>query len=504
MSGYVKLHERDSVIIALRQYEAGEQIQLEDGIVLKLLEDIPQGHKIAATSIQKGEQIFKFGYSIGKATATIEAGQWVHTHNLKTALKGTLDYRYEPNKAAFAEAEQASRLSPFKQQTFYGYRRANGEVAIRNEIWIINTVGCINKTCEIVAKQASALYSEQVDGVYHFAHPFGCSQLGDDLMYTQKLLAALVNHPHAAGVLVMGLGCENNQIELFKQAIGEYDEKRIKFIAVQQAEDEIAESLELIEQLADYASTFKREAISIAELKIGLKCGGSDGLSGITANPLAGKVADRLTAAGGSVFLTEVPEMFGAELILMERAATTHVFESMVCLINDFKDYFVRHGQEIYENPSPGNKDGGITTLEEKSLGCTQKGGHAIVTDVIKYGERAKQSGLTLIEGPGNDLISVTALSAAGAHLVIFTTGRGTPFGGPVPTMKVSTNSALAAKKKNWIDFNAGELVDGKTMEQLTNELWQHIIAIASGEKTTLNEQYGLKEIAIFKDGVIL
>jgi len=512
MNEWIKLHEKDSVAIALRPYQQGEQLQLENGSSINVQDEVPFGHKIALQGIKQGEHVLKFGYSIGVATTDIEKGAWIHTHNLSTGLKGILDYQYNPIHGGAEEAAAGAAASDAltdttnaaEELTFQGYVRDNGEVGIRNEIWIINTVGCINKTCEVVARQASAMYGNRVDGIYHFAHPYGCSQLGDDLTYTQKLLASLVNHPNAAGVLVIGLGCENNQVESFQQAIGPFDERRIKFVKAQQSEDEIEESLELIEQLVEYAETFKRQSVPISNLKIGLKCGGSDGLSGITANPLAGAIADRITAAGGTAILTEVPEMFGAETILMERAASREVFDDIVDLINDFKQYFIRHGQEIYENPSPGNKAGGISTLEEKSLGCTQKGGHAIVTDVIGYGERVKKKGLTLLEAPGNDLVSVTALSAAGAHIVLFTTGRGTPFGGPVPTVKIATNSQLAERKRNWIDFNAGRLLDEKTMPELSEELWQQIIALASGEKQTHNERNGFKEIAIFKDGVTL
>ncbi|MFC6331874.1 UxaA family hydrolase [Paenibacillus septentrionalis] len=504
MNEWIRLHEKDSVIIALRAFARGEQLTLDTGNTIELLDDVPFGHKIAVQPIAEGEHVLKFGYSIGVASTLIGTGAWVHTHNMGTGLKGILSYEYMPNLAALEQAAAIQAQDHERNRTFKGYIREDGEVGIRNEIWIINTVGCINKTCEIVARQASSMYAGRVDGIYHFAHPYGCSQLGDDLTYTQKLLASLVRHPNAAGILVIGLGCENNQIELFQQVIGEYDPRRIKFVKAQQAEDEIEESLELIEQLVDYAETFKREEVPISRLKLGLKCGGSDGLSGITANPLAGAMADRLIAAGGSAILTEVPEMFGAEQILMERAASEEVFSGVVNLINGFKEYFIRHGQEIYENPSPGNKAGGITTLEEKSLGCTQKGGHAIVTDVISYGERVDKRGLTLLEAPGNDLVSVTALSAAGAHIVLFTTGRGTPFGGPVPTVKIATNNELAERKKNWIDFNAGRLLSNRTMEQLSDELWEQLIALASGELQTHNERNGFKEIAIFKDGVTL
>jgi altronate hydrolase len=501
MNSWIRLHEDDHVIIALQPFAKGDKLLLGNQVELELLDDVPKGHKIVTRAVQKGDDVLKFGYSIGKAKEDLEPGRWVHTHNMGTGLKGFLDYTYEPGKQ---ENTKSSAAGAYAERTFQGFVRSNGEVGIRNEIWIINTVGCINKTCEIVARKAHSLYEGRIGGVYHFAHPFGCSQLGDDLVHTQKLLASLVNHPNAAGVLVIGLGCENNQIDSFKKAIGEHNPERIKFLKSQESEDEIEEALELIDELVAYAERFKREPVPVSKLKLGLKCGGSDGLSGITANPLVGSVSDRLIAAGGTAILTEVPEMFGAETILMNRAADERIFGKIVHLINDFKQYFIRHDQEIYENPSPGNKAGGITTLEEKSLGCTQKGGHAIVQDVVPYGERITGSGLNLLEAPGNDLVSVTALSAGGAHIVLFTTGRGTPFGGPVPTVKIATNSELAGRKKNWIDFNAGQLLEDKSMETLTDELWEQLISLASGETQTNNERNGFKEIAIFKDGVIL
>lgn len=502
MNNWVRLNDRDHVIIALQPFAKGDTVNV-DGVELTILDDVPKGHKILTRPVAAGEDVLKFGYSIGKAKEPIEAGRWVHTHNLGTGLGAILEYTYDPVADA-AEAGAGSVPEDLARQTFQGYIRENGEVGIRNEIWIINTVGCINKTCDILAQRGQAAYVGQVDGVFHFSHPFGCSQLGDDLKYTQRLLASLVNHPNAAGVLVVGLGCENNQIDSFKQAIGEYDESRVKFMRSQDVEDELETGLELIDELVQYAQRFRREAVPVSRLKLGLKCGGSDGLSGITANPLVGTVSDRLIAAGGTAILTEVPEMFGAETILMNRAADEQVFGDIVNLINDFKQYFIRHNQEIYENPSPGNKDGGISTLEEKSLGCTQKGGHATVTDVLPYGHRVSRAGLNLLEAPGNDLVSVTALSAAGAHIVLFTTGRGTPFGGPVPTVKLSTNSELAARKANWIDYNAGALLEDKSMPELTDELWAYLIRLASGEVQTKNERNGFREIAIFKDGVIL
>ncbi|WP_256758072.1 UxaA family hydrolase [Cohnella sp. WQ 127256] len=497
MSDWIRLSANDQVAIALKEFSAGEVITLEDGAQLQLTDDVPKGHKILTNPVSEGQDVLKFGYSIGKAKVELTPGTWVHTHNLGTGLKGFLEYEYEPTTPV-AQAQAPRR------QTFQGYVRDNGDVGIRNDIWIINTVGCINKTCEVIANRANTQHRGRVDGVYHFSHPFGCSQLGDDLKHTQKLLASLVNHPNAAAVLVVGLGCENNQIDSFKLAIGDYDPRRIKFMKSQEEEDELETGLALIEELVEYAEQFQRESVPASKLKLGLKCGGSDGLSGITANPLVGSVSDRLISAGGTAILTEVPEMFGAETILMNRAADKEVFGRIVSLVNDFKQYFIRHDQEIYENPSPGNKAGGISTLEEKSLGCTQKGGHSIVTDVVAYGERVNKSGLNLLEAPGNDLVSVTALSAGGAHIVLFTTGRGTPFGGPVPTVKISTNSELAQRKKNWIDYNAGQLLEGKSMDDLTDELWDRLLDIASGDTHTNNEVNGFREIAIFKDGVIL
>ncbi|WP_416151170.1 UxaA family hydrolase [Salipaludibacillus sp. HK11] len=493
---FLTVHSADNVLITLKEYQKGDKVTVENAEVT-IGEEVATGHKIALQPIEKGENIIKYGYPIGQATQDIAPGDWVHTHNVKTNLKGTLDYTYTPKPPQATE-----KVEP---RTFQGYVRENGDVGIRNEIWVINTVGCINKTCEIVAKTANDMYKgKDIDGVFHYPHLFGCSQLGDDLHNTQKILSNLIHHPNAAAVLVLGLGCENNYIDVFKEVIGEYDEKRVKFIEVQEVDDEFDVAHTAMEELVDYAKSFKREAVPLSKLKVGLKCGGSDGFSGITGNPLLGSFSDKLIAHGGSTVLTETPELFGAEQILMERAKNKEVFGKVVDLVNDFKQYFIKHEQNVYENPSPGNKKGGITTLEEKSLGNVQKGGFSPVVDVLDYGGRMKEDGLTLLQGPGNDLVSVTALAASGAHIVLFTTGRGTPFGGPVPTVKISTNTALNLKKKNWIDFNAGELVEGKDKEELTEEFFEYILQLASGEVQARNEKFGFKEISIFKDGVIL
>lgn len=448
--------------------------------------NLSDGHKYALRDIKKGENIIKYGNPIGHATTDIKKGDHVHSHNVKTNLSENLSYTYAPEYTPTAKINS--------NKTFLGYVRENGDVGIRNDIWIVNTVGCVNK----VAQKLSAL-----TGALTFPHPFGCSQLGDDQTKTQLILKGLVNHPNAGGVLILGLGCENNNIDVFKNVLGEWNDKRVKFLNTQDFTDEIDEGVKLINELKAYANTFKREPLPISKLKIGLKCGGSDGLSGITANPLVGSFSDSLISMGGSCIMTEVPEMFGAEHLLMKRCPTKAIFDKTVALINNFKDYFTQHNQLIYENPSPGNKAGGITTLEEKSLGCIQKGGLSEVVDVLDYGDTVQKNGLNLLNGPGNDIVAITNLTSAGVHIILFTTGRGTPVGAPVPTVKISTNKNLANKKSNWIDFDASPLLDGVSMPDLTEKLSDYIIEVASG-KETLNEQNDYREISIFKDGIVL
>ena len=485
---YVKISPSDNVAVTLCDMKAGEVC----GDVT-LQNDIPRGHKFALCDIPKGEDIIKYASPIGHASCDIKAGEHVHTHNVKSNLAGLLDYEYTPEEC---ESENIA------VKTFMGYRRENGKVGIRNEIWIIPTVGCVNSIGEIIAKKAKV--EGTVDGVYAFTHPYGCSQLGGDHEMTKKALAGLVNHPNASGVLVLALGCENNTVEQMKEAIGEYDESRVKFLVSQDVEDEIEEGLRLIDELVENAKDLRREEIPVSELVIGLKCGGSDGLSGITANPLVGEFSDMLCAMGGTTILTEVPEMFGAETLLMNRCRNRELFEKTVKMINDFKSYYMRYGEKIDENPSPGNKAGGITTLEDKALGCTQKGGSSTVCGVLDYGETVNTKGLNLLTAPGNDLVASTALAVSGAHIVLFTTGRGTPFGCPVPTVKISTNTALYDKKRSWIDFDAGVLVSNRFDMKTTSEsFFDYIISVASGEKTATEKQ-DIRDIAIFKDGVTL
>ncbi len=505
MQNFLKINDNDNVVVALNTIPAGTVVSVkvsENGDAEKeiiALEEIPAGHKMALCDIPAGGEVIKYGYRIGNAKEDIKAGAWIHTHNLKTALGDLLEYTYEPAGTVSGQGT-AQEESDVK---FMGFNRPDGRVGVRNEIWVIPTVGCVNNVAAAIAKQANAFVKGSVEEVIAFPHPYGCSQMGEDQEHTRKILADLINHPNAGGVLVLGLGCENSNIDVLKPYIGDYDENRVKFLVSQECEDEIGESVEIIKGLIDYASGFEREPISVSRLVIGMKCGGSDGLSGITANPLVGRFSDKLIAKGGTTILTEVPEMFGAETILMNRCANEELFHQTVALINDFKNYFKSHNQTIYENPSPGNKKGGISTLEDKSLGCTQKSGSAPVMGVLQYGETVRTPGLNLLSAPGNDLVAATALAAAGAHIVLFTTGRGTPFASPVPTVKISTNSRLAGKKAGWIDFNAGVLVEDKTMEEETEHLFDYVVEVASGRKVC-SEEAGFHDMAIFKQGVTL
>ncbi len=494
MQNFIKIHDSDNVIVALHTLPAGTEISLEGGSCITSNMEIPAGHKMAISDIAEGAEVIKYGYRIGFTKEAVNAGDWVHVHNLKTGLGDLLEYTYEPVPVEEVKTEDV---------TFMGFARPDGKVGVRNEIWVIPTVGCVNNVATAIAKQANAYVKGSVDEVIAYPHPYGCSQMGDDQENSRKILADLINHPNAGGVLVLGLGCENSSIDILKSYIGDYDEKRVKFVVSQECEDEIATSLEAIKELIDYAAAFEREPISVSKLIIGMKCGGSDGLSGITANPLVGRFSDILISKGGTTILTEVPEMFGAETILMNRCENEELFHKTVALINDFKNYFKSHNQTIYENPSPGNKKGGISTLEDKSLGCTQKSGSTLVKGVLEYAETVKTPGLNLLSAPGNDLVASTALAAAGAHIVLFTTGRGTPFACPVPTMKISTNSALAAKKSNWIDFNAGVLVEGRPMKEVEKEFFDYVVSVASGEKVC-SEKAGFHDFAIFKQGVTL
>ncbi|GHU87167.1 altronate hydrolase [Spirochaetia bacterium] len=534
----IRINAGDNVAVALRPLRAGEKLDIA-GISLAVLEDIPLGHKIALQNIGPGDRVIKYGYPIGAASAPISAGAHVHTHNVRTLLSETPVYSYKSDaavstapdaagKEAAAIPEHSAKLPP----QISAYRRRDGQIGIRNEIWIIPTVGCVNSTAEALARWADKEFGGAgsdgaIDGVYAWTHPYGCSQMGSDHEATRTILADLAKHPNAAAVLVVALGCENNTIDGFKEALGPYaeDSGRIAFMVTQNCDDEIAEGRRLLAALAAKAAKAKREPVKASELVIGMKCGGSDGLSGITANALVGQVCDSLTAMGAGVILTEVPEMFGAEQMLMDRCESRELFEKTVSLVETFKEYYRSHNQVVYDNPSPGNKAGGITTLEDKSCGCVQKSGKALVRGVYRYGERVTDDtmdggaahsnaapggrdapgprGLVLLEGPGNDIVSSTAMTAAGAHLILFTTGRGTPLGAPVPTVKISSNSDLARRKANWIDFDAGRLLT-ENAEDVRTEILRLIMDIVSGNKKTRNEENGYREIAIFKNGVTL
>lgn len=502
----IRISDRDNVVVALHALARGTAIPGSGPGSLAVADEIPLGHKIALGPIRAGEAVLKFGYPIGVAVRDIAAGEHVHSHNLKSTLRGDLD----PSRGGRGDTAGGRAAAVPGAATFDGYRRAGGGVGIRNEIWIVNTVGCVNNAAERIAAAAHAELARPgsgIDGVYAFPHPFGCSQLGQDLESTQRILAGLVRHPNAGGVLLLGLGCENNQMRLMLEQVGEVGAARVQYFNAQEVGDEVQEGLARVRALAAVAGRAVREPIPAGELILGMKCGGSDGLSGITANPLVGRIADRLSASGGTVLLTEVPEMFGAEQVLLDRATSPAVAQQTVDVVNEFRAYFRRYGQPIDENPAPGNKAGGITTLAEKSLGCVQKGGQAPVARVLGYGvpAPARLGGIALVNAPGNDGVSSTAMVAAGAHLLLFTTGRGTPLGFPAPTVKISTNSDLAGRKPNWIDFDAGPIALGTgTFEALADRLFTLVLDIASGRARAKNEENGFREIAIWKDGVTL
>ena len=491
MNDYIIINDNDNVAVALRPFSKGEVIH---GVTL--LDDVPQAHKVALVDIKNGENIIKYGSPIGHATTDIKAGNHVHVQNTKTNLNDVFDYEYTPD---FCDVKTID-----KEKTVDVYDRGNGEYGIRNELWIVQLVGCVSGNAHQIIKSFKSQYdTSAIDGVYTFNHPFGCSQMGNDHNMTRTYLHNMVKHPNAGGVLVLGLGCENNQMKTFMETLGEYNPKRVRTLVCQEVEDEVAAGVELLKELYDEMKNDVRTTHPVSVLRVGLKCGGSDGMSGITANPLLGKFSDYMALNGGTTVLGEVPEMFGAEHLLMARSKDEETFKKVVDLVNDFKIYFKNHDQVIYENPSPGNKNGGITTLEDKSLGCTQKSGSTMVMDVIKMGERIKTNGLNLTSTPGNDLVATTTLGCAGCQMVLFTTGRGTPFGGFIPTVKVATNTLMATKKSNWIDFNAGALVGEKSMDELLADFIDLIADVASG-KPTKNEMNNFREISIFKDGVIL
>ncbi len=489
MEKSIRIHPLDNVAVALTDLHAGETVA---GITLR--EDVPAGHKVALAPLHPGDKVIKYGCPIGHATVEVAPGSWLHTHNVRTDLSDTLTYTYTPTHP---------HLEKHAPDTFPGFPREDSRAGVRNEIWIIPTVGCVNDIASALARRAQKFLHGSVEDVIAFRHPYGCSQMGDDQENTRRLLADLIRHPNAGGVLVLGLGCENSGVDALRPYLGGAPLPRVRTLVCQEVEDELAAGEALLRELIDQAAPWERIPVSTEKLVIGLKCGGSDGFSGITANPTIGAFSDRLIARGGTTILTEVPEMFGAETLLMDRCESEAVFRQTVSLINDFKHYFTANHQTVYENPSPGNKKGGITTLEDKSLGCTQKSGSAPVVDVLPYAHRVEKPGLNLLSAPGNDLVAATALAAAGAQIVLFSTGRGTPFACPVPTVKIASNPTLAQRKRSWIDFSAAPALEGVSIEQLGEALYRKVLAVAGGEPVK-SEEAGFHDLAIFKQGVTL
>ncbi|PXW78391.1 D-altronate dehydratase [Blastomonas natatoria] len=500
MPDAMQVHASDTVAVALRGIDAGSGIAVGNSEVT-LVCDIPEGHKFAIRPHSLNDRVVKYGLPIGRASAAIEPGEHVHSHNLVTALVGEQVY------AAGGASEHAGSINRTDAMIWHGYRRADGRAATRNEIWILPTVGCVALTAEQIARQAEQRHAAliaagRIDGIIAYPHPHGCSQLGDDLAGTRALLAGLAAHPNAAGVLLLGLGCESNQLEALIEAIPPSARNKVRSLSSQSAGDELADTAAIIDAMVAEAAMAEREPLPLSALVVGLKCGGSDGFSGLTANPLLGRFSEMLAAAGGTPILTEIPEIFGAEQALLDRACDAQTFKQAAALVNRFKRYYLDQGLPVSENPSPGNIAGGITTLEEKSAGAVQKAGTAPLTSVVAYGGQAIRPGLALLEAPGNDAVSSTALTAAGATLVLFTTGRGTPLGFPAPTVKIASNRALATSKAHWIDFDASAALDGP-VEQVDRDFLDTLLAIASGQRTAA-ERGGQRAIAIWKNGVTL
>lgn len=496
------INEADNVAVALEDLKIGNTITVGTETIT-ILNDIPFAHKIAIKNIRKNETIIKYGSIISSAIEHIQVGSHVHTHNTKTNLSGIINYKYNPDEKTLKQFEKR-RKSNKEEYYFQGYKRDNGKAGTRNEVWIIPTVGCVNATVKKIEADANRLYGSRVDGIFAYTHNMGCSQMGEDQKITMSILKGIIENPNCAAALIVSLGCENNNLKVFKPLLGKIDENKIKFLTTQDVDNEYEEGVKLLDSLTYHAAKTKREKLPIKYLQVGFKCGGSDAFSGITANNLCGIINDKLYINGSTTILTEVPEMFGAETILMNRAIDKNVFTKIVELINNYKNYFNKYNQTIYENPSPGNKDGGISTLEEKSLGCIQKGGHSPIVDVLNYGEAAKVHGLNLLNGSGNDQVSCTNLVASGCNLIIFTTGRGNPFGSVVPTIKVSSNTRLKNKKPNWIDFNAGLMLEDSADYDVVDSFMKFIIEVASGNIKTKNEMNNYRDISIFKDGVVL
>lgn len=496
----IKLYPQDTVALATSELKKGQTVTV-DGETITLLDDIPNAHKIALKDFETGEAVRKYDNIIGYASKPIKKGEWIHSHNEVTGLGKSKEYTYDFNPISIFPGES--------DKTFMGYDRADGGAGIRNHLAIISTVFCANGPLRKLARMAEAKYpaTENFDGIIAFDQEFGCSQTGKDLVTTCKIIAGIAKNANFGGVLLVSNGCEMAIPSVLEQYMGDYDKKRIRTLTLQEVEDEFTAGMELIDEIMEEMKDDKRTPININRLHIAMNCGGSDGYSGITANTLLGTLCDTLVKEGAIMNMTEVPEMMGAEHILMNRAADKSIFDDIVKMMYDYDAYFARYGEKAADNPTQGNKAGGLTTLEEKSLGCIQKGGHCAVMEVLEYGERATKNGFVLVSGPGNDLAGVSGQIAAGAVLTIFTTGRGTPCGFAGPTFRLASNTALATRKSNWIDYDAGRLLTAKTPEEveaLNKELYDAIMATVNGQYRTRTEENGYYILGALKDGVTL
>jgi altronate hydrolase/galactarate dehydratase len=489
-SGFIKLRADDNVVIALRALPAGTELE---GVSGALLAPVHPGHKIACKLIPAGENVVRYGQIIGQAKADIQPGEHVHSHNLGMEGHSLQDHEF---------ASQNTPLAPIEAgRTFQGYRRADGRTGTRNYIGILTSVNCSGSVAQFVAEAAerNGLLDRfpNVDGVVPIVHGTGCGMSGENEGYAAlfRTLSGYAQHPNFGGILLIGLGCEVMQVSDLVGGRPIRSDGALRYMTIQQqggTRRTIEKGLEELEGIAQIANKATRSPAPISDITVGMQCGGSDGYSGITANPALGYASDLLVRHGGTTILSETPEIYGAEHLLTSRAETASVGEKLLERVRWWEDYTARNGGEMDNNPSPGNKRGGLTTILEKSLGAVAKGGTAPLAGVYEFGEQVDRKGFVFMDSPGFDPCSVTGQVASGANLVVFTTGRGSVSGyKPTPCIKLATNSDMYGRMSEDMDLNCGDIVtDGVSIEEKGEELLELMIRVASGEKTK-SEQLG-------------
>lgn len=484
MNTLLRLHPKDNVALALRPLPSGARVSVE-GISLFTRDPIPYGHKVALVSIPKGGRIIKYGYPIGRAVRSISPGEHVHVHNTESG-------RAHGDTARPVIREESSLIPRFPQDTFLGFRRQDGRVGVRNHVLVMASVHCVNGGVERIGRE--------VPGVVALPHIYGCSQLGEDLAQTRRVLEGYVSHPNVGATLIVGLGCEALPTRELVDGLRDRG-YRVELLLLQEiggSRAAVRKGKELAAELLGEVGKLRPEPVPLSELVVGVECGGSDAWSGVTANPAVGAIADALVAHGGTVILSEVTEFIGAEHILAARAISPEVGKAILRAVARREGVAVEMGVDLRgAQPSPGNMEGGLTTIEEKSLGAIVKGGTTPVREFLGYGERPSARGLVVMDTSGNDLESVTGMVAGGAQVVLFTTGRGTPVGNPiVPVIKISSNTPLYERMRDDLDFDAGSILRGEPPTSVAARLAALLLEVAGGRPTQA-EVWGHREFAI-------